>query len=455
MVMTTMKWLRVVAACLTAGCTQLLLAQEPNQPPEQMPSSTITVVDGNTEGLNMFVGEVKVLQVGAVEHVAVGNGKLLSTSALKNGQLVLLGEGEGTTTLHIWQKNGQERNITVVIGKVDTKRGTADLQALLRDIPGVTARDAGGRMVLSGNVDPADQPLLDTVLKMFPDLIDMTRKKPPILAGDKMVYMDVKITEFNTNALETLGIDWDNPINGPSAGFAADVASNNNFRITPDSPSFKNGLPLKLSGASGYFGLVTEISSRLNFLVNSGDAVLLAQPRLSARSGGTADFLAGGEIPLKTTSSLGQSNVQFKEFGIKLGITPLVDDLGNIVAKVYTEVSAIDPATTVDGIPGFLTRKTSTDIRLKDRETLVISGLMSQQASKDLHELKWLGELPVLGALFRSTNFRDNKSELVIFVTPTVYDATSDLNKERVERRKQLIDKFRKAVDQDDLQLLE
>ena len=136
-------------------------------------------------------------------------------------------------------------------------------------------------------------------------------------------------------------------------------------------------------------------------------------------------------------------------------IKPEVDKDNNIRANVSTEVSAVDNSVAIDGIPGFLTRKTSADVSMRSGETLVISGLINQQASKDISRLKYLSDIPILGELFKSKTFRDNKSELVIFVTPTVFDSESDLNKAELERRKNGVKQAVDAIHEKSLKILD
>ncbi len=413
--------------------------------------------------IELNVGEIKILKVGKVERVAVGKGGMLSTSLLKNGQLILIAEQEGVTTLHIWYKNGRETDMTVQIDTANVKEikrlGSIDARSmevrqLLSDISGLQVRVIGERIILSGRIDKSYQAVLKTVQGVYTEIMDLTRKEALNLPNHKMVLMNIKITEFNRNYLETLGIRWDNPISGPAAAFSFDAINNDFFRVTPPTPSF-SGLPIRESSPQGFFGIATEISSRINFAINSGNALILASPRLVARSGGEAQFLAGGEIPLPVTNSLGSSNVEFKEFGITLTIKPEIDQNDNIQANVSTEVSTIDPANAVQGIPGFRTRKTTADISVRPGETLVLSGLVDQQTSKSVDRLKFLGDLPVLGALFRSKEYRDNKSELVIFVSPTIHDASAPLNKAYLERNKSNLEEFRKAVKEPGLKILD
>ena len=464
---------------------------------------------GAGEVITMYGGEIKILRLDPINRVAVAKSGVVSYTLLKNGQLLLLAENAGQTDVHLWFKDDRETVLTIEVTDEYIARDGRALREVLKEIEGVKIREIGDQIMVSGAVHPDVSPMIKTLTEKAPGVINLTENldvvlrkllefsnikdievsvidKFIVLRGDlapadveplkkitekfgdvlnlttsgslpqdKMVLMNVKITEFSKNKLQNLGIDWDNPIAGPSAAFAYDGAANDVFRVPATTPAFEGGLPLDVHSPMGFFGIATEISSRINFLVNSGDALILAEPRLSTRSGGKATFLAGGEVPLPTTGSLGQSNVEFKEFGISLTVEPVVDHNGNILATVSTELSAIDSSVAVDGIPGFITRKTGTDVSMRAGETLVISGLLNQETSKDINKLKFLGDIPVLGALFRSTNFRNRNTELVIFLTPTVYDAGSEVNQAYVRRRQEQLDTWAERIDEKDLEILD
>jgi Flp pilus assembly protein, secretin CpaC len=413
--------------------------------------------------ITMFIGEIKIIEVGAIDRVAVGNAGLVSTSMLDNGQLLLLAEKEGETTVHIWYTDGAESDVKVQILPKDNARVVEEIRALLGDLRDVEVKQIGERIFLTGSVLTTDEPLMSTIKTAYPQLIDMTRKyEPPasalILPSQKMIYMNVKITEFNTNKLTELGINWADFVNGPSAGVIVEGVRNSQFNVRSDPNLLPNisalaGIPTRIGTPLGYFGLAAEITSRINLLVQTGDAVILAEPKLSTRSGGKAEFLAGGEIPVVTTGALGTTNVEYKEFGIKLNIEPVVDSQDNIMAHVSTEISAVNQATPIGSgePPAFIKRTTSTDISMKDKETLVISGLMNRDLGNSVDKFPVLGDVPILGALFRSTRWNNNLTELVIFVTPTVYDAKSEFNQEKVESRDKMIEQFRNNVKRDDL----
>lgn len=320
--------------------------------------------------VNMFVGEVIVLGEFDAERVAIGNGKVVRVESRDNGELILIAEAQGSSSLRLWLKNGRQLDFNV--------RTTAS--------------------------DPA------TRVRM-----------------ESMVRMSVKMVEVRKNALSELGINWASQIDGPALTTAGDFISSGLFR---SANSLNANLPLNVKPFSTHFGLATSIASQINLLASTGDAMTLAEPTLSCINGGVASFLAGGEIPYPVTGTNGQTSVEFKEYGIKLNLRPTVDPDGNIYARILTEISQIDPAVTVLGAPGILTRRTETEMNVVAGQTIVLSGLLSAESSEDVNKLPGLGDIPYLGALFRSKNFRNQKTELVIFVTPeVVVPASQSLSK--------------------------
>ncbi|MCK5497830.1 MAG: pilus assembly protein N-terminal domain-containing protein [Gammaproteobacteria bacterium] len=418
-----------------------------------------------TDNISMFLGEIKIIEVGAIDRVAVGKGELLSTTMLENGQLLLLAEKNGETTVHIWYSDGSESDIKVQVLISDQDRLVHELQTLLADLPDIEVKVVGQKIFLTGHLNCVagqesceESKTIQTVQGVYKDVINLTRVNaqlaPVILPSSKMVSMSVKITEFNTSDLSNLGIDWSDAISGPGAGLAWNAISNDVFGASsPEdvAPSFA-GNPLLLTGASplAAVGIASEIISRINLLVSTGDALILAEPRLSARSGGKAEFLAGGEIPV-VTSSLSGTDVEYKEFGIILKISPIIDDENNIMASVNTEVSAVDLSNAVGGVPAFITRKTTTDVSMRDGDTLVLSGLIDHTIGEDIEKFPVLGDIPILGALFRSTDYRNKLTELVIFITPTVFDAKSQFNRDNVQRSQDLINEFTERIDREDV----
>lgn len=402
---------------------------------------------GDVELINLFVGEAITLPISGVTRVAVGNGKLLTANVLDNAEVLVLGEAPGDTSLFIWA-GGQMLKYRVKINTTDIQDLQMNVQAMIRDIPNVTLNRVGDQLVLTGTASKAELKRIETITGNYRQLVNLVREEEVTLK--KMVYLKVQIMEFRRSALENLGIDWATQINGPAAAVTADVIANQQFRYTPAQldPTFVAGQganqPLSIASQPWrmYLGLATSITSRINLAVSNGDAGILAAPELATRSGGEATFLAGGQVPLPVTSPTGQVSVTFKDYGIKLNVTPVVDDNNMIQAKLETEVSAIDPSVVVQGIPGFTTRSTTSDINLRSGQTIVLSGLVNQDLSNSINKFPWLGDVPILGNFFKSKNFRAGRSDLVMFVTPTVIDPASTANQQRLEKGKQMREKF-------------
>jgi len=341
-----------------------------------------------TQNIDMFVGEVQILGQVAVNRIAIGNGKVIRGDVLKTGELIVIGESAGSSSLRLWNRDGTHEDYNIR----------------------VTERDPETRVRMQ-----------------------------------KMVRMKVKMLEFRKSALGELGIKWDTDINGPAISTVGDFVSNSLFR-SPDNSGIGANLPLYVTPFSTHFGIATSIASRIKYLESTGDAVTLAEPNLSCVNGGEAKFLAGGEIPYPVTGANGQVNVEFKEYGIKLDISPQVDESGNIYTKILTEVSQVDPSTTVLDVPGLITRRTETEVNVIAGQTIVISGLLNAENSTDFSKVKGLADMPILGALFRSKAYRNQLTELVVFVSPEVIEPgvyqSNEYESNMLKERKKKLDEI-------------
>lgn len=452
--------------------------------------------------LLMYLGEVKVLELQKIARVAIGNPKVASNTILPNGQLVLLADNPGITTMHIWLEDGSEQQFDVVVkekANIDSFRELSKLVAhmpgvtvsqlddllivkgkttsaekiqltavlaqyknvlnlttsqdatgvigqLLKDVPNVSTREIDDYTVVFGEVSAEYSTLIGKVAAKYPQLLDLTRVQTAIV--DKMIYMKVKVMEVNKSFTETLGIKWNTTLNGPSFSFGIEGTGNKGTILNAEGTSdvFTKPGGSSINSGRGYFGIATGVTSIINLAESDGDAVILAEPQLSTRSGGKAEFLAGGEFPIPVTDKQGQTSVEFKKYGIVLNIEPVIDDLGNILAHVETEISTIDRQTVVLSVPGLLSRKTSTDVSLRPKQTLVIAGLVQDMANKNFDKVPWMGDLPVLGPLFRSKDFNNQRTELVIFVTPYVSDVGASVDQARLERAAKIQENFDEIV---------
>ena len=366
--------------------------------------------------LDLYRGEVRMLNVpGTVKRIAIGNGKLITANVV-DGRLMLLAESAGVTSLVVWNERGIALQTTVRIAKADVGMSAAQLRSVLVSVPGVNVQEVGPNIVLSGTVHREMADAVKAAIADLTNVIDTTT----IDEGDalkKTLHFKVQIMEVTRTGQKDIGIAWDSQFEGPQVSGRG---------------MFGSGAP----GAANFFlaGIASTLTSRINFAINNGDAYILAAPELNTKSGGTASFLAGGEVPIPKAGALGTTDVEYKPYGIKLKIKPVVDANDVISANVQTEISQLDPSVSYGGFPGFLTRSASSDISLRAGETIAISGLISADALNASSGMPLLAHLPIIGQLFRSDSFRAKNSDLVIFVTPMISDPSRAPNTDLLAR---------------------
>ncbi|AMV46637.1 type II and III secretion system protein [Paraburkholderia caribensis] len=364
----------------------------------------------NGDVLDLYKGEVRMLDVpGTIKRIAIGNGKLVTANVV-DGRVMLLAESAGITSLVVWNERGIALQTTVRIAKGDVGMSAAQLRSVLASVPGVRVQEVGPNIVLSGSVHRDKAAAVKAAIADMSNVIDTTT----IDEGDalkKTLHFKVQIMEVTRTGQKDIGIAWDSQFAGPQVSGQGFIGSG------------------ATSGANFFLaGIASTITSRINFAINNGDAYILAAPELSTKSGGTASFLAGGEVPIPKAGALGTTDVEYKPYGIRLNIKPVVDANDIISATVQTEISQLDPSVSYGGFPGFLTRSASSDISLRAGETIAISGLVSADALNASTGMPYLARLPIIGRLFRSDSFRAKNSDLVIFVTPVISDPSGETN---------------------------
>jgi pilus assembly protein CpaC len=386
------------------------------------------------DSLNLYAGQAVVHSVaGSIKRVAVGKGDLLNVKVLGTHEVVMIANAAGDTSVQFWLTDGSQKTVPVHVVQGNTNQVADAVRAILGDIPSLGVNEVGGNVVVTGHdFSSGDMDKLAQLKKVYPQILIFASQNSVEMRPT--VMMETRIMEFDKKSMDEIGIKWDTQINGPSGGLIRDWKTNPYYAIRQD-PFTKIG---GLSGTQSYFGIATAITSRINLAMQTGNAWELATPQLSARSGGSADFLVGGEIPVATTSGFGNVDVEYKPYGIKMHIEPIVNANGDISTKIETELSKIDPTITVLGNPAFLTRRTNTEMNVHDGQTIVLSGLVDANATKQFDKMPGLGQVPILGALFRSRNFQANRTELVIFLTPHVIDPDSERNKAMIQRSEQM-----------------
>jgi len=388
-------------------------AHEPVAQPLREPGAT-RVVD-RPAPITLYVGEAHVLDEPDVRRIAVGNGKVLQATALDDRQVLVLPEAPGQSTLVLWGRSGRERSYVFNVLAADTARLLDEVQAMLGDTRKVSARVVGDKVLVEGSdVSEEQSARIAEIARRYPNVVNLV----PKIGLERMIAMDVKFIEIRRELLENIGIKWGGAAQGPSFQVIGDLQRSSALR--PGGAAEGTGLDVRqrIAPFATSLSLMSTLSSMLNFLVQSGDAVILAEPRLSCRSGGTARFVAGGELPIPVSGALGTASVSFKEYGIKFDVSPVASDSGVIAARIATEISSINFEVAVKEVPGLIKRRAETDVNLREDETLVIAGLLTEEGTRNMDRVAGASELPVLGPLFRSKQFRDRQTELVVFVTP-------------------------------------
>ncbi len=368
--------------------------------------------------ISLQVGEVRVLGIPGVARVAVGDGQIVNAVSTDDREVILFARKPGFSTLHAWTTDGQVARYAVTVAPEGARQLRDELRSVLERIPGAHVTPLGDKLLIEGDeLSDADRQRLAELGRRYPQLLDFTGT----VGWDQMVLLDVQVVEVPKSLLRELGVRWDpQSAGGVNAGVGWDGGS----RRFAERPG-ETVLPLVFPAAqaAGYFGLNALLSARLNLLAQDGRAVVLAQPQLLARSGATAEFLAGGEVPYATVDDSGNSKVAFKPYGVSLRITPSIERSGAVRSRIEVEVSSIDTALSVPSGPSLKTRRTATEFNVRSGQTLVLAGFLSRDTADNVDRVPGLGSLPILGALFRSTRFQRNETELAILVTPQLVTA--------------------------------
>lgn len=235
------------------------------------------------------------------------------------------------------------------------------------------------------------------------------------------VTLKVRVAEVSRSLVKSIGFNI--LTQDPTSGFQFGLGQGNPGTFgTPDSPGGFNVTPgaTSLAFAGKLFGL--DILSTLDLAENDGLVTILAEPNLTALSGETASFLAGGEFPIPVSQALGSVTIEYKQFGVGLAFTPIVLADGRISMRVRPEVSELsnEGSIRLNGfeVPALTTRRAETTVELGSGQSFMIAGLLRNANTNSVDKAPFLGDLPILGALFRSTNYRRAETELVIVVTP-------------------------------------
>ena len=380
-------------------------------------SLSADVVANEPKRIDIEVGASKVLKLIGVTRIAVGNSQLVQATAVNAREVVFFAKTRGMTTVDIWLSDQTRKSYRIFVLPEGLSRIQEELTRLLKNIPQARSRVVGDKLVIEGeDLTDADQARIANITKRYPEVIDFTSQ----LGWDKMILLDVQVLELPTARMHELGVRWDPTSQG---GLQAGLAREQGATTVLQRPGEAGlAVPFPLTQFAGYVGVNALLSARLSALSKSGEAVVLAQPQLLARSGSTASFLAGGEVPYATVDKDGKASTTFKKYGISLNITPHADRNSAIRSKIEIEVSSVDTTITVPGGPALKIRKASTEFNVRSGQTLVLGGFISRERARDLDGVPGASNVPLFGRLFSVEREQERHTELAIFVTPVIVD---------------------------------
>lgn len=348
----------------------------------------------------------------SVADPAVADVQVLPPTGGARGEVLLLGKQPGSTQVQVWSRGSSTPQVWAV-------RVISQAQNVLdaRGVATGVAADGGGagKTVLSGRAPSAIGHAAAVAAAGGPEaVVDAS-----MVDGPGVVQVEVKVVELSRSALKQVGVNFRAGQGGPWSG-ATSVGN------TAGSTAIGSGVSAALGSGFNLLYATRNVGVALNLLQENGMARMLAEPTLVALSGQSASFLAGGEIPVPEAGGLGTQSVSYKPFGIGLTVTPTVLARNRIALRVapeaseldYTNGIAITNGDTSSIIPALRTRRADTMVELGDGESFVISGLVSRATISSVQKVPLLGDLPIIGAFFRSLQYSQEDRELVIMVTP-------------------------------------
>ncbi|MGI4976528.1 MAG: type II and III secretion system protein family protein [Janthinobacterium lividum] len=395
------------------------------------PPATVDVA-GHSLSIEVGMGKLVRLPVPA-SSVFVADSSIADVQTPNASAVFVFGKKPGLTTLFALSRNGSAIVSYTVTVQRDQQALQSSLQAEGTDASVHLLRTPHA-LVLQGSVASPSaaatlQEFAQKQLGAGESLVNQLR-----VTGSVQVNLRVRVAEVSRSVTRDLGFNWNTVFKAGSflIGLQTGLGTTGAASLAPLGPSGAPGTGLAgaLNNVFGTAGgtIGTSVSSGqvsgtqvLDAMATEGLVTMLAEPNLTTTSGEPATFLAGGEYPIPISQALGVTTISYKTFGVSVGFTPTVLSDGMISMKVSPEVSALSTtgSFTQNGftVPALTTRRAQTTVQLASGQSFAIGGLIQNNAQNSLTKVPWLGDIPVLGALFRSTAFQRNETELVIVVT--------------------------------------
>jgi pilus assembly protein CpaC len=416
----------------------LLLAAAAAVPAATVPMAQVAAADAEARGsLTIQAGTGRVMHLKApAANIFIADPKVAEVKPAGPDSLFVWGIAGGSTTIAALNANGEavaQFQVTVTPSNYDAKQ--ADFSGI--GSRGLRARETPGGISLSGTVPTAmdAERAVSAAKGQLPT--DGKVDNRLTVAEPLQVSLHVRIAEMNRTITRELGVNW-STTNGDGVSNPARLGQHVQFGVATNTQVVDS----TLTPASAALQLVHgwNLDTIVQALADDQLIHLLAEPNLTTLSGEPANFLVGGEFPVPVASNANTVSVEFKQYGISLSFLPTVLSSGQISLHVRPEVSQLDKANGVTfffgtanessgiAIPGLDVRRADTTVMLGSGQSFAIAGLLQDQTTLTGNAVPGLGEVPILGALFRSDSFQRNQSELVIIVTPYIVKPINDPN---------------------------
>jgi pilus assembly protein CpaC len=371
-----------------------------------------------TSELRLSIGKSQIINSrNALDQVVIGNPEIADIKLLSSTQVLILGKKPGHTNLVFRNKQRDLSAIIDVVVGYDLDGIKRKIYEVLPNEPMVEIRGANDAVMLSGEISSLQA--MDKALSVAASYVPKDKVINLLqVGGGQQVMLEAKISEMARRAVRELGVEMSGS-SADAAGRTISIITGGGFAPTP---AFFDG-----TYSNPVSGIADALELRIKALETKGLAKTLAEPNIVALSGQEASFLAGGELPVPVAQTSGLAGavitVEYKEFGVGLKFTPTVLSSGKINLKLNSEVSAIDTTTSTPvgggiSVPGFTTRRAGTTIEAADGQSFAIAGLLQSDMNNAIEQVPGLGDIPILGVLFRSTEYQRNETELVVVVTP-------------------------------------
>jgi len=373
--------------------------------------------------LELTIGKSKVLDLPVtIKRASLANPEVADTVVLSPTQIYVTGKATGVTNLTLWNESGKMMGMYDLVITPDVTRLKENLHKTLPEENGILITSDHDHITLSGTASNANN--LNRALSMAEAYAPKKIVNAMQVGGVQQVMLEVRVAEMNRELIKRLGLNF----TGIGNDYFAVSALANLTRIASlshpigQTATVASEVTQAIQGAFGFNTAGISWTGFVDALKEENALKILAKPTLMALNGQEAAFLAGGEFPIPVPQAFGLVTIQFKKFGVGLVFTPNILNSKHISLNVAPEVSELDftNALRTQGfvVPAITTRRAATTIELADGQSFAIGGLLRDNVRESVKKVPFLGEVPILGALFRSSSFQKSETELVIIVTP-------------------------------------